>query len=48
MGLYEHINAIVYIVTEILQFNKVKLVAENNPEEVIEEIDIIRLRRIEN
>jgi len=31
---------------EILQFNKIKLAAENNNSTIIEEIDIIRLKKI--
>lgn len=44
--LYEHLDTTVYIVEEILQFNRVKLVCESDSSIIIEEIDIIRLRRL--
>ncbi|KAF9760553.1 hypothetical protein NGRA_3137 [Nosema granulosis] len=48
MNLYEHLDTTVYKVTEILQFNKVRLQSENNPQHIIEEIDIIRLQLMRN
>ena len=46
MPLPEHLNTIVYIIVEILQFNKVKLATEDNNSIIIEKIEIIRLRKI--
>lgn len=45
-SLYEHLNTKVYLVCTIINFNKVKLVAEEDSQEFINEIDIIRLRKI--
>lgn len=46
MPLFEHLDTKVYIVAEILQFNKVKLTPEDGTGEEIAYIDILRLRRV--
>lgn len=47
-ALYEHLSTDIYIVIEIIQFNRVKLAKESDRSLIIENIDIIRLRKFGN
>ncbi len=47
-SLYDHLDRRVYVVIEVLQFNRVKLCSELSPEDIIESMDTIRDIRLGN